>query len=88
MAGNTRGKLKEHMEGVHRNMDWGIHHLAKSLTLIENQLSQLPAFDVCKGDVDKEIAFFMTHPMYVAVVSMAEGIKTFDELTQSIYQDL
>ena len=88
MAGNTRGKLKEHVEGVHRNLDWCLHHLGKSATLIENQLAQMPAFDVCKGDTDKERAFFMTHPMYAAVVSMGEGIKTFDTLTQDIYQQL
>ena len=34
MAGNTRGKLKEHLEGTHRNFDWVIEHCAKSLNLI------------------------------------------------------
>jgi hypothetical protein len=85
MAGNTRGKLKEHLEGVHRNMDWAIHHVAKSATLLENQLAQLPAFDTTEGDPDKEIAFFETHPMYKAITALGEGIKTFDDLTQDIY---
>lgn len=34
MAGNTRGKLKEHLEGIHRNFDWIIEHCNKSNTLI------------------------------------------------------
>jgi len=34
MAGNTRGKLKEHLEGIHRNFDWVLEHVTKSLTLI------------------------------------------------------
>lgn len=34
MAGNTRGKLKEQFEGVHRNFDWSKKHLTQSLVLI------------------------------------------------------
>lgn len=34
MAGNTRGKLKEKFEGVHRNFEWSKKHLAESLSLI------------------------------------------------------
>lgn len=34
MAGNTRGKLKEQFEGIHRNFDWSKKHLARSLVLI------------------------------------------------------
>lgn len=35
MAGNTRGKLKEHFEGIHRNFDWVEEHIQKSLILIK-----------------------------------------------------
>lgn len=35
MAGNTRGKLKEHFEGIHRNFDWIMYHCQKSLDLIQ-----------------------------------------------------
>lgn len=35
MAGNTRGKLKEQFEGVHRNFEWIKQHLEKSLILIK-----------------------------------------------------
>lgn len=34
MAGNTRGKLKEHLEGTHRNCNAIIGHIDKSLVLI------------------------------------------------------
>lgn len=34
MASNTRGKLKENFEGMHRNFDWVIHHGMKSVELI------------------------------------------------------
>lgn len=34
MAGNTRGKLKESFEGVHRNFEWAQKHLEKSLLLV------------------------------------------------------
>ena len=34
MAGNTRGKLKEHFEGIHKNFDWIRYHIEASLILI------------------------------------------------------
>ena len=34
MAGNTRGKLKERFEGVHRNFEWSKKHLEIALVLI------------------------------------------------------
>ena len=34
MAGNRRGKLKEHFEGIHRNAEWSKVHITKSLALI------------------------------------------------------
>lgn len=37
MAGNTRGKLKEHFEGIHRNFDWIMYHCQQSLTLIADK---------------------------------------------------
>jgi len=88
MAGNTRGKLKEHFEGVHRNIDWALHHIAKSATLIEASLSQLPGFKDVEGDTEAEQAFFLQHPMYQAVTSLGEGLQTFDGLAQKIYEQL
>jgi len=43
MAGNTRGKLKENLEGVHRNCDWIRVHCLQSLALIEDHHPQLSA---------------------------------------------
>ncbi|MBA7474032.1 hypothetical protein ES707_09379 [subsurface metagenome] len=37
MAGNTRGKLKEHFEGIHRNLDWVLYHCQASLKLIADK---------------------------------------------------
>ena len=37
MAGNTRGKLKEHFEGIHRNFDWIVYHINESLKLIKEK---------------------------------------------------
>ena len=36
MAGNTRGKLKEKFEGVHRNFEWSKKHLGEALILIKH----------------------------------------------------
>ena len=41
MAGNRRGKLKEHLEGVHRNFDWIIDHISKCLNLIGDDSQDL-----------------------------------------------
>jgi len=41
MAGNTRGKLKEQFEGVHRNLDWSIKHLAVAVVLIAEHKPEL-----------------------------------------------
>ena len=35
MAGNTRGKIKEHLEGCHRNYEWIKVHLETTLVLIQ-----------------------------------------------------
>jgi len=41
MAGNTRGKLKEKFEGVHRNFDWSLKHLQESLIMIQEHKPEL-----------------------------------------------
>jgi len=41
MASNTRGKLKEHTEGIHRNTEAIKTHLVKCLELIEDKQPQL-----------------------------------------------
>lgn len=49
MSGNTRGKLKEEMEGLHRNLDWIVAHSAKCLTLLEGKHEGLSAMFVAMG---------------------------------------
>lgn len=66
MAGNTRGKLKEQFEGVHRNMDWSLKHLEVALVLIQEHKPLLSE----------------------SIQSLAEGIRTLDELAQGIYSRL
>ena len=41
MAGNTRGKLKERFEGVHRNFEWSTKHLGLALVLIKEHNPKL-----------------------------------------------
>jgi len=51
MAGNTRGRLKERFEGVHRNFEWSKTHLAASLVLIKEHNPNLTKAieDLAKG---------------------------------------
>jgi len=37
MAGNTRGKLKEHCEGIQKNFSWITYHCEKMLGLIQDK---------------------------------------------------
>jgi hypothetical protein len=41
MAGNTRGKLKEEFEGIHKDFDWITKHLAVALVLIQEHNPKL-----------------------------------------------
>lgn len=46
MAAGTRGKLKENLEGVHRNCEWVKVHCDKSLALLPDGYENLrTAFD-------------------------------------------
>lgn len=88
MAGNTRGKLKEHFEGIHRNFDWSLHHINESLSLIAAQLSFTDAMAAVKGDAEKEQAVLMDNPIYKGVKALGEGIQTLDELAMQVYAQL
>lgn len=37
MASNTRGRLKERFEGIHKNYDWVNEHCSQSLALIADK---------------------------------------------------
>lgn len=88
MAGNTRGKLKEHFEGVHRNFDWCLHHINQALQLIADKLGE--SDDVkALGDNKEAIQEFVDkYPLYNGIKSLGTGIQTLDELAQGIYDKL
>jgi len=52
MAGNTRGKIKEHFEGMHRNFDWLEDHCDKIVKLIDGRT---PALTEAVETLHKEI---------------------------------
>jgi len=37
MASNTRGRIKERFEGIHKNFDWVQEHCTQCLSLIANK---------------------------------------------------
>jgi hypothetical protein len=37
MASNTRGRIKERFEGIHKNFDWITEHCSQCLTLIADK---------------------------------------------------
>ena len=41
MAGNTRGRLKEHFEGIHKNCNWITKHCEDCLNLIKDKNPKL-----------------------------------------------
>jgi len=88
MAGNTRGKLKEHFEGIHRNFDWTMHHIQTSLTLIASKLSETPDMIAVKGDAEKEEKVLEENPVYKGVKTLGQGIQALDDLAQGIYNKL
>ena len=55
MASNTRGKLKEEFEGIHRNFDWIMHHCQKSLGLIKDMNPGLTTALTALGEGVKQL---------------------------------
>lgn len=41
MAGNTRGRLKEHFQGMHKNFDWLQFHCSECIKLTANRKPNL-----------------------------------------------
>lgn len=58
MAGNTRGKLKEQLEGIHRNCDWIQAHVDKSLTLIQEHKPELSKAIHALGEITEKLDGF------------------------------
>lgn len=88
MAGNTRGKLKENFEGVHRNFDWCMKHVNKSLDLIAAQLMQTDPEQYKLEDAAEAEAALMKYPLFAGVKALGTGIETLDELASKIYGSL
>jgi len=88
MAGNTRGKLKENFEGIHRNLDWCLKHINKSMEQIAVQLMQSDPDKYKKEDAAEAEAALMTYPLYEGVKALGEGIETLDGLANDIYASL
>lgn len=62
MSGNARGKIKEHLEGIHRSFDWSLHHCNSIITIVANDkhtltvamtalASQIQALDDLTNDI-------------------------------------
>jgi len=88
MAGNARGKLKEHFEGIHRNFDWCYHHINASTALIEAALRQTQPFIDCGDDEDAKQKLLAEYPLGKGITSLGQGIKALDDLAQGIYETL
>lgn len=88
MAGNTRGKLKEHFEGVHRNLDWCLHHVNSALSLIVSNNKFLAAANGMPITDEQALEQAKENPLYKAIESIGEGISTFDSLANGIYAKL
>lgn len=55
MASGTRGKLKENLEGIHRNCDWINQHCIKSLILIGDRNPKLTDAFTALGKFAREL---------------------------------
>lgn len=88
MAGNTRGKLKENFEGVHRNLDWCMKHINKSLDQIASQLIATQPDKYNTGTIEEIQAAIESYPLYKGVMALGQGIETLDELANKIYASL
>lgn len=58
MAGNTRGKLKEQLEGIHRNCDWITVHIKRALTLIKDHKPELSEAIISLGKINEALDSF------------------------------
>lgn len=88
MAGNTRGKLKEHFEGIHRNFDWSLHHINTSLALIYVELQQVQIAQQLPSDEETVKTIAEAHPLFRGIKALGEGIQTLDDLAQQVYDKL
>ena len=88
MAGNTRGKLKEQFEGIHRNMDWALTHINKSLALLATKLIETGQVKVIKDNPEQQEKLLEKNAIYFGMKSLGEGIATLDNLAMQVYAKL
>lgn len=88
MAGNTRGKLKEHFEGIHRDIDWILDHINKSLSLIDTQLRQQNQFANPVLNDEELQSYIDNYPMYKAIKQFGEVIQSVDDMAMGIYSKM
>lgn len=88
MAGNTRGKLKEHFEGIHRNFDWSMHHINTSLALVAVNIKETQASQGLAVDDETVANLAEKHPLYKGIKALGEGIQTLDDLSVQVYAKL
>jgi len=88
MAGNTRGKLKEHFEGIHRNFDWSLHHINTALVLVTLKIKETQAAQNLAIDDETVMALAEKNPLYMGIKALGEGIQTLDDLAQQVYATL
>lgn len=88
MAGNTRGKLKEHFEGIHKNFDWVLRHVEISLALIAENVKATKA-ETGIGLTDDELQVEVEkHYLYNGIKALAEGVQMMDVCAKAVYDAL
>lgn len=55
MAGNRRGRIKEHLEGMHKNCDWLRKHVIDTLDLIEDKNPKLSSAMTGIGQITDQL---------------------------------
>lgn len=88
MAGNTRGKLKEHFEGIHKNFDWVLRHVEISLALIAEQIKVTKAEGGIALTEEELRAAVEGHYLYNGIKALAEGVQTMDDCAKAVYDAL
>jgi ribosome-associated translation inhibitor RaiA len=88
MAGNTRGKLKEHFEGIHKNFDWVLRHVEISLALIAENIKASKAEAGIALDDEQLRVEVEKHYLYNGIKALAEGVQTMDDCAKAVYDAL
>lgn len=86
MAGNTRGKLKEHFQGIHKDFVWITNHCNDIFMLVENSLKYTEDYIAAGDDEQERLKVLMKNPIYQAASALADSVKTLDSIVGDIYQ--